>query len=131
MIDCTYDRDLIVVEPTSPLEIDTNSFSIDVACHGEGTSYIEVYNNGEMSRWPLSFIESLPLAKFALLAKWGKDKLIASPDESLWDWGCRLLGSSVTENLLEPGMQGVYATESKNLDAQLILDSIKKRPKKM
>ncbi len=89
-----------------------------------------VYNNGEMSRWPLSLFESLPLAKFALMAKWGKDKLVASPDESLWDWGCRLLGASVTENLLEPGMQGVYATESKNLDAQLILDSLKKRPKK-
>ncbi len=86
--------------------------------------------NGEMSRWPLGVLESLPLVKFGVLAKLKSNSLQADEDESLWDWGVRCLGQPATENLLDPAMQGIYATTSKNLDAKLVLRSFQRKAKK-
>ncbi len=83
-----------------------------------------IYRNGQMARWPLSLSESLPLLPFLIGKKWKNRNTAATDTETLRDWGLRHLGEVVTDNLLEPAMQGVYATDLKNLDAQLILQSL-------
>ena len=43
---CTYERLLEVVEPNSPLLIDTSSNFTNVLCYGDSTGSISVYNSG-------------------------------------------------------------------------------------
>jgi protoporphyrinogen/coproporphyrinogen III oxidase len=80
-------------------------------------------------RFPLSFIElSILIFKF-LKAKW-RGKLQPQDQETLREWGHRVLGEGATELLLAPAMQGIYAGDPKRLSAQLVLKRFFNRHRK-
>jgi oxygen-dependent protoporphyrinogen oxidase len=83
-----------------------------------------IFKDGQMRRWPLSWGGSWPLVTFALLKKWNKKKYQPVEDESLYSWGQKLLGPEATDYLLEPAMQGIFATTADQLDASLIVNSL-------
>ncbi len=89
-----------------------------------------IFRDGQMRRWPFGFSESLPLVKFVLSKKWKNKKFSPIPDESLEKWGRRQLSDVLTEYLLEPAIQGVYASRLQSLDARLVLNSIGNRKPK-
>ncbi len=89
-----------------------------------------IFSNGQMKRWPVSFAESLPFLSFLLQRKWKSARHAPLPDESMRDWGIRSFGVGLTDYLLSPALQGVYATSSDQLSASLILDSLNNRPRK-
>ncbi len=89
-----------------------------------------IFRDGQMRRWPFGFSESLPLIRFVFSKKWKNKKFSPNPDESLEQWGRIQLSDVLTEYLLEPAIQGVYASRLESLDARLVLDSIAhRRPK--
>jgi oxygen-dependent protoporphyrinogen oxidase len=72
--------------------------------------------------WPLSVLETLSLVfKVAPKYIFSRQSLKPSPGETLKNWGLAKLGKNPTNFLLEPAMQGIYACESTNLSASLIL----------
>lgn len=72
--------------------------------------------------WPLSFFETLGLIlKVAPKFIFNRKSLRPMPGQTLKNWGLSNLGESPTNFLLEPAMQGIYACESTNLSASLIL----------
>jgi oxygen-dependent protoporphyrinogen oxidase len=83
-----------------------------------------IFKDGQMRRWPLSWGGSWPLVTFALLKKWNKKKYQPVEDQSLYSWGQKLLGPEATDYLLEPAMQGIFATTADQLDASLIVNSL-------
>ncbi len=86
-----------------------------------------IYRNGEMRRWPLGVMESLPLLSFFLSKKWKSPKYAPKEGETLEAWGVRTLGERQTQYLLGPVIQGIYATTLDKLDASLILQSLNRR----
>ncbi len=94
-----------------------------------------IFRFSEMKRWPLSYKESLPVISFLLTTllwhRWlGLRSLGIKNKETLKEWADRRLGKAGSEYLLEPAMQGVFATTSDKLDAQLILSSLfNRRPR--
>ena len=88
-----------------------------------------IYKNGEMSRWPIGLRESFGLFGFLASWKWRQKKYLPQKTESLKEWGDRCLGETITDNLLEPAMQGVYASSADKLNAHLIVSSLKKKSK--
>jgi oxygen-dependent protoporphyrinogen oxidase len=89
-----------------------------------------IYRQGQMRRWPLGIAESLPLVPFLWHKKWRNSKAQPREDETLEVWGQRHLGPALTHYLLEPAMQGVYAAPLHDLDASLILKSLRYKPKR-
>ncbi len=89
-----------------------------------------VFLNGKAKRWPLSFIETLksigPL--FSLAKK--KEHMKPLLNETIGEWGLRTLGVAALENLMIPGLQGVYGGDTKNLSANLVLKNIFDKKKK-
>lgn len=83
-----------------------------------------IFSRGKMRRWPVGLKASVPLVGFLLRKKWNSPQFGPKEMESLKDWGHRILGDELTQYLLEPAMQGVYASTAENLDASLILNSL-------
>jgi len=50
----------------------------------------------------------------------------AGEDETIASWGDRVLGASAREWLLEPAMQGIYASSARELSARAIFDGRKR-----
>lgn len=74
------------------------------------------------SSWPLTFLETLGLIfKVAPKFMFKRETLKPHAGETLKNWGLSRLGAAPTNFLLEPAMQGIYACESTNLSASLIL----------
>jgi oxygen-dependent protoporphyrinogen oxidase len=77
---------------------------------------------GAPQSWPLSFLETLGLIlKVAPKFLFRRSSLKPAPGQTLKNWGLEKLGRTPTNFLLEPAMQGIYACESTNLSASLIL----------
>jgi oxygen-dependent protoporphyrinogen oxidase len=85
---------------------------------------------GGLRRWPLSIVETF-LAAVKVLPRVFFDRSSLSPltNETIEQWGHRVLGSAPTKYLLAPGLQGIYAGDPKKLSAELILGSIFKNKK--
>ncbi len=82
-----------------------------------------VFINERPRRWPLSFIQTLRNLKplFALVKK--KSQIKPFKNETLEEWGLRTVGKSVLDNLIAPGLQGIYGGDVKELSASLLLKS--------
>ncbi len=83
-----------------------------------------IYRDGEMRRWPLNLSESLPLFSFALKAKLFKKMPKFDGKESLSMWTEYTLGAAARDYLIEPAMQGVFASYSDELNAQAVFQSL-------
>jgi oxygen-dependent protoporphyrinogen oxidase len=82
-------------------------------------------------RWPLSFTESIDFfSKLTPRLVFSKKTLHPRKDETLQNWGLRNLGPAATQMILEPAMQGIYATPISQLSAELILSPLLNRKKK-
>ena len=55
----------------------------------------------------------------------------AREDETIAAWGDRVLGASAREWLLEPAMQGIYASPARELSARAIFDGRKRGPRRL
>jgi len=83
-----------------------------------------IFRNGQMKRWPLTWSESLPLLGFAFQAKFFKKIPKFESRESLSVWTENALGSAARDYLIEPAMQGVFASYSDDLNAQAVFQSL-------
>lgn len=80
-----------------------------------------IFRNGRARRWPLTVPESLGLA-----ARFGAALVTratpAGERETMEAWGRRVIGAPATQWLLEPAMQGIYASPPGALSARAIFD---------
>jgi oxygen-dependent protoporphyrinogen oxidase len=78
-----------------------------------------VFRDGRARRWPLRMRESagcaVRLARTALTRQFA-----ARNGESMQQWGSRVAGPAATEWLIEPAMQGIYATHAGELSAAML-----------
>ena len=103
-----------------------------------GASYIPSSNASKkrfifrdrLRRWPLNILESLQLFLKALqfLFKSKVEKL-AQPKESVQEWSDRHFTRSMTDFLLAPALQGIYAGDIVDLSGSLVLNPILTRKK--
>ena len=81
-----------------------------------------IFRDGRPRRWPLRIGESagcvMRLAAAALTRQFS-----ARTGESMADWGRRVVGPAATEWLVEPAMQGIYATAAGDLSAPVLLNA--------
>ena len=81
-----------------------------------------IFRDGRPRRWPLNIGESagcvLRLAAAALTRQFS-----ARTGESMADWGRRVAGPAATDWLVEPAMQGIYATPADELSAAVVFNA--------
>jgi oxygen-dependent protoporphyrinogen oxidase len=80
-----------------------------------------IYRNGRARRWPLTVAESMALAA-RLSAAFVTRAMSAGEQETMEAWGRRVIGHGATRWLLEPALQGVYASPPGALSARAIFD---------
>jgi oxygen-dependent protoporphyrinogen oxidase len=80
-----------------------------------------IYRNGRARRWPLTVAESMALAA-RLSTAFVTRAISAGEQETMEAWGRRVIGLGATRWLLEPAMQGVYASPPDALSARAIFD---------
>lgn len=89
-----------------------------------------IFRDGKPRRWPLRFGESAGLAwhlgMTAVSRQFG-----ARGSESVEDWGRRAVGAAATQWLLEPAMQGIYATRAARLNASVLFNARKRGRREM
>ena len=80
-----------------------------------------IYRNGP-KRWPLTLSESLNLVRSLVRALMkGKAGFAPQTNETLGHWAERLFGEEVLRYFIEPGQQGIFAGDVRELSAELIL----------
>lgn len=115
--------------PEGPVEIGANAFvwtpavarlfaalDIEPLFARDASRRRYVFRYGRARRWPLTPVETLgTLAR----AGWSYTRRAtrALPDESVDDWGRRVLGDAATEWLIAPALQGVYGAALTELSA--------------
>lgn len=81
-----------------------------------------IFRGGRPRRWPLHAGESagcaMRLARAALTRQWS-----ARNGESMSEWGRRVVGPAATAWLIEPAMQGIYATPASELSAAVLFNA--------
>ena len=78
-----------------------------------------IFRNDRPRRWPLSIRESAVMA--ARLGATAVSKGFAARDgESVAEWGDRVVGRPARQWILDPAMQGIYATPAEDLSARAI-----------
>jgi oxygen-dependent protoporphyrinogen oxidase len=89
-----------------------------------------IFRDRRPRRWPLS-----PAASVVMAARLGKAaitrSLSARDDETIAAWGDRVIGASAREWLLEPAMQGIYASPANELSARAIFGGRKRGPRRL
>jgi oxygen-dependent protoporphyrinogen oxidase len=81
-----------------------------------------IFRDGHPRRWPLSVSETGALgASIAWSALQRRMRPVG--DESVADWGERVLGRAATAWLLEPALQGIYGATSDRLAARAVFGS--------
>lgn len=75
--------------------------------------------DGEVTRWPLKFTESVRAA-IGLVAVLALKVFDAKPEESLLEWGRRALGKAFADKVLATGVWGIFASPAATLSASLI-----------
>ena len=89
-----------------------------------------IFRNGRARRWPLTAGASIGMAA-RLAAAAITRSMSARAEESIAAWGDRVIGASAREWLLEPAMQGIYASPAGQLSARAIFDGRKRGPRRM
>ena len=89
-----------------------------------------VFRDGRPRRWPLRMGESAGLAWRLTRTALGR-QFSARAGESMADWGGRVAGPAATQWLLEPAMQGVYATSAGRLSAPVLFKARRSGRRKM
>jgi len=91
-----------------------------------------VYSNNKAQRWPLTLWSSIKSfgALYSLALK--KVSMRPLPGETIQTWGERVLTRELLENLIKPGLQGVYGYDTHEVSASLALKNlfVKKRKSK-
>lgn len=81
-----------------------------------------IFRDGRPRRWPLRIGESagcaMQLARAAITRQFSSRN-----GESMADWGRRVVGPAATEWLVEPAMQGIYATPAGELSAAVLFNA--------
>src|SRR5688500_12361967 len=89
-----------------------------------------IFRDGRPRRWPLGVGESIACA--ARLARAGLSRRFgARAGESMAEWGTRVAGAAATEWLIEPAMQGIYATPAAELSAAVLFNARKRGRREM
>jgi len=89
-----------------------------------------IFRNGRPKRWPLGAGASIAMAARLAAAALTRSTR-ARDEESIAAWGDRVLGASAREWLLEPAMQGIYATPARELSARAIFDGRTSGPRQL
>jgi protoporphyrinogen/coproporphyrinogen III oxidase len=89
-----------------------------------------IFRNGRPRRWPLTVGASAGMAA-RLAAAAITRSMSARDEETIAAWGDRVLGASAREWLIEPAMQGIYASPAHELSARAIFDGRKRGPRQM
>ena len=89
-----------------------------------------ILRNGRTRRWPLGARDSLAMAG-RLAAATLTRSTSARGDETIAAWGDRVLGAPAREWLLEPAMQGIYASPAHELSARAIFEGRKRGPRRL
>jgi protoporphyrinogen/coproporphyrinogen III oxidase len=84
-----------------------------------------IFRDGAPRRWPLGVGESASLA-WHLGRTAISRQFAARGGESVEAWGRRAVGPAATEWLLEPAMQGIYATPAARLSAAVLFKARKR-----
>lgn len=92
------------------------ALNLDIISAKKNSKQRFIWKGGNPKRIPLSFSELLRLLYGALTISAG-----IRPEESVYQWGVRVLGKGAVENLLEPGLAGIYAGNLKDMSAELVL----------
>jgi oxygen-dependent protoporphyrinogen oxidase len=88
--------------------------------HTEKTSARRfIFRGGRPRRWPLSPVETAGLAARAGSA-WVRRAMKPRREDTIEDWGRRVLGRAATDWLLAPALQGIYASPPGALSAAAI-----------
>ena len=89
-----------------------------------------IFRDVKPRRWPLRIGESAGLAwhlgTTAVSRRFG-----ARDNESVEEWGRRAVGPAATQWLLEPAMQGIYATRAARLNASVLFKARKRGRREM
>jgi oxygen-dependent protoporphyrinogen oxidase len=89
-----------------------------------------IFRAGRARRWPLGPGESVAMAaRLAMTAV--RRGFAARPDETVADWGRRVVGRAGTQWLLEPAMQGVYAASANALSAEAVFGGRRRGPRRL
>lgn len=80
-----------------------------------------IYRDGKPRRWPLGVGATFRVVRFFLRYLFLRKSVVPRTIESIDEWGTRVFGHEVTEYLLKPALQGVYAGDAAKLSARLIL----------
>jgi oxygen-dependent protoporphyrinogen oxidase len=89
-----------------------------------------IFRDGAPRRWPLRIGETADLA-WHLGRTAISRRFAARGDETVADWGRRAVGPAATQWLLEPAMQGVYATPAARLSASVLFNGRKRGRREM
>lgn len=81
-------------------------------------------------RLPLTVLEVLQVAWRLLKAKL-TGKILPFEDETVEGWGNRCFGTSFTQNILTPALQGIYGVGANRLSADLVIGGILKPEAKL
>ena len=84
-----------------------------------------IFRDGAPRRWPLGVAESASLAWHVGLTAVSR-QFSAREGESVEQWGHRAVGAAATEWLVEPAMQGIYATRAARLSAAVLFKARKR-----
>ncbi len=92
------------------------------------------FHQGKVCRWPLSLLATLAfvLRLFKMIFT-GFRFVKPLPGETIFAWGVKHLGLFFTRDVLSVGLQGVYAGDSREMSASLVLGRFfepKKNPRK-
>jgi len=94
-----------------------------------------IWRETRPTRMPLTFREILDfiprLIRFLFLKSFKPARVLPERRESVRNWGTRVLGAPITERLLLPALQGIYAGSSETLSANIIIGPLfHKKPKR-
>ena len=83
-----------------------------------------MFRNGFPQRWPLGLFATFRFFVFLFRFFFARASVTPLPGESLSGWGTRVLGGEVTEYLIFPAFQGIYAGDGKRLSASLLTQTL-------
>lgn len=89
-----------------------------------------IFRDGRPRRWPLKLEESAGFAASLARAAIAR-QFPARHDESMGEWGRRVVGPAATQWLIEPAMQGIYATRADELSAPVLFNARRRGRREM
>lgn len=106
---------------SSSLEEMAKDAGIQLMASGKESRNRYILRDGSARRWPLSFWESVCAIWNFIKARFSKLGRAPQKFETIANWGTRVLGAPLTERMMAPALQGIYAGDHKRLSASLIV----------